>query len=247
MNQLIITDLTRFREGNNDVCIAGVDIQTGECIRPLFLRGDGSNKTRYINQTECKKYNILAGSIISGDFSTTPPISMPHREDRIWSAPKLEGPCTSDQFLNVLKLTNQQSVIQGFGVPLASPKHIDVSQAKSIKSSIITVKVPVAHLEIVRNTFEDRKIQIHFTDYAGQDFRYLAITDFGFFNYIIEKSRDINASVAEVNHFIQQQSDVYLRVGLSRAFQQGDRMGFWLQVNGIYTFPHYLQEIRSYK
>jgi len=45
-----------------------------------------------------------------------------------------------------------------------------------------------------------------------------------------------------INNFIRQQDTVYLRIGLGREYQGG----FWLQVNGIYTFPNYDTEIRSY-
>ncbi|MEZ4693859.1 MAG: hypothetical protein R2837_07675 [Aliarcobacter sp.] len=49
--EIIITDLTRF-SNPAIVCIAGINIATNECIRPL----------PYIATDECLRLNILPGS-----------------------------------------------------------------------------------------------------------------------------------------------------------------------------------------
>ena len=53
--KIIITDLTRF--ANKDiVCIAGINPETNECVRPM----------PYIKKASCKTINILPGAIIEG-------------------------------------------------------------------------------------------------------------------------------------------------------------------------------------
>ncbi|MEE9258030.1 MAG: hypothetical protein V3U37_00685, partial [Nitrospinaceae bacterium] len=53
--------------------------------------------------------------------------------------------------------------------------------------------------------------------------------------------------IGSVNRFINNQNKLYLRIGLGRAWgPENGIYGFWLQVNGIYTFPHYLPAVRSY-
>jgi hypothetical protein len=53
--------------------------------------------------------------------------------------------------------------------------------------------------------------------------------------------------IDNINNFIQNQEDLYLRVGLGREYESKDgRKGYWLQINGIYTFPEYHEGIRSY-
>lgn len=248
MRKLIITDLTRFKEGNNDVCMAAIDIENGECIRPLLKHKSDPNKTRYLTQIECKESNILPGSIIMGNFEKLTTLDPPHNEDCYWHNVALNGHCTSDEFLGVLQRSKQDSVASGFGVALANQqKHIDVSEAKKIKSSIITLEIPVGSLEVMKNTYDPRKININFSDNTGAQFRNLSITDFGFFNHIIAKSKNLDSALFEVNAFIQAQQTVYIRLGLSRCYEVKERRGFWMQVNGIYTFPNFYPEIRSYK
>lgn len=54
--------------------------------------------------------------------------------------------------------------------------------------------------------------------------------------------------LARVNEFIKSQPEAFLRLGPSRAWQNPKGInGHWMQVNGIYTFPEFFEEIRSYK
>ncbi len=48
--QIIITDLTRFSK-KDIVCIAGINPESGECIRPM----------PYIKTERCKELGILPG------------------------------------------------------------------------------------------------------------------------------------------------------------------------------------------
>jgi len=84
--KIIITDLTRF--ANKDiVCIAGINPETNECIRPM----------PYIQKPSCQKLNILPGAIIEGNF-TPRACTAPHNEDRNRAKLKFFGPCTSGEF-----------------------------------------------------------------------------------------------------------------------------------------------------
>jgi len=49
-----------------------------------------------------------------------------------------------------------------------------------------------------------------------------------------------------VKNFISSQNEIYLRIGVGRRWKVSERDGYWLQVNGIYTFPNFLEEIRTY-
>ena len=88
--KIIITDLTRF--ANKDiVCIAGINPETNECIRPM----------PYIQKASCQKLNILPGAIIEGDF-TPCACTAPHIEDKDRAKLKFLGPCSSEQFKSIL-------------------------------------------------------------------------------------------------------------------------------------------------
>jgi hypothetical protein len=51
-----------------------------------------------------------------------------------------------------------------------------------------------------------------------------------------------------LNDFIHQQQEACVRVGLSREYQSPDgRQGFWMQINGVYTFPGFFEGTRGYR
>ena len=114
-----------------------------------------------------------------------------------------------------------------------------------VTRSIITISTSHANIEIVEDFYKPGKIKLNFTDQSGRDFKYIPITDLGFHDYAIQhhQSNDLNS----LNSFIRAQSEVLLRLGLSGSYKAPNgREGYWLQANGIYTFPDYHQEIRSY-
>jgi len=71
MGNIIVTDLTRFSNPDK-VCIAGIDIETGKCIRPL----------PYLSIAECEKLHVLPGTILSGNFTKRLQVEGPHQDDR---------------------------------------------------------------------------------------------------------------------------------------------------------------------
>lgn len=74
MRQIVVTDLTRFKN-EQLVCIAGIDLSNGQCIRPM----------PYLARAECQRLNILPGAILSGVFSPATQVSGPHQEDMNYS------------------------------------------------------------------------------------------------------------------------------------------------------------------
>lgn len=250
MRKIIITDLTRFSEGNSDVCMAGIDIENGECIRPLILQKNGLN--RYLTQEESKSHKIFPGSIIQGNFAPSTAITRPHIEDHNWTECETDGHCTSAQFLSILENSKSDSMEEGFGVELESgQKYIDITEANNIRASIITLKLDPRNIRVVKNKFDAKKINVHITDSSGHEFSFLSLTDYGYYNHIITNNAGTDI-LGDVNKFTRSQEHVYARVGLSRYHEvkgekAADRKGFWMQVNGIYTFPEYYEQIRSYK
>lgn len=232
MMQIIITDLTRFSR-QDIVCIAGINPTTNECIRPM----------PYLPTSECHRLNILPGAILDGNF-TPRPCTDPHTEDRNYQGQlSFKGPCSAEEFREILKVTERPNVEEAFSVKISDgQKHIPDTTPP--QKSIITISVNPSEVSIVPDSFNPGKIKLIFTDKFGCEFRYLPITDLGFYNYAEKNKGD---SFSTLNNFIHSQSEVFFRLGLSREYRSPDgRNGFWLQVNGIYTFPEYLQEIRCY-
>ncbi|GAA5213539.1 hypothetical protein ACFSJ3_03360 [Corallincola platygyrae] len=233
MREVIITDLTRFST-NENVCTAAIDVNTGECLRPM----------PYLKSAKCEELGIHPGAILRGDlnFHTSP--SSPHVEDATYTSLTFHGACSGAQFKQVLENSLTNSVSDGFGIDFdAGQKHIPHDQI--VNCSIITVKILPNELSIHEDQFKPGKIKATFTDGSGHRYSYLSITDRGFHDYA--KSHQNDGRLHEVTDLISRQEEVYLRIGLSRVFQAPDgRYGYWLQVNGIYTFPDFHDEIRTY-
>ena len=233
MSKIIITDLTRFKKGV-EVCTAGADIATGACIRPM----------PYLKMADCEKHQILPGAILSGEFVPIKGLTGPHQEDHQYSKLKFEGPSSSVEFKKALQAGLQPSIEKGFAIKLGDgQKHVPVGHP--VKRSIITIRVDPASIEIVEG-FKEGTTKIHFTDGAGRQFRYLPITDLGFHRYA--EGHRAGKELARLNAFIRKQAEAFLRVGLSRAWPSPQGInGYWMQVNGVYTFPDFLAALRSYK
>ncbi|MCP4095881.1 MAG: hypothetical protein GY748_06540 [Planctomycetaceae bacterium] len=232
MAKYIITDLTRFADPDI-LCTAVIDMETGNCLRPM----------PYLKSQTIKELNIHPGAILDGEIALKQHVENPHLEDATYKNLKYAGPASGNEFKAILDQTLSDSVASGFGIPFAAnQKHIPVGEHS--KCSIITIKISPMALVIREDQFKPGRIKALFTDEAGHSYRYLSITDRGFFDYAKKHQND--GQLNEVQKFILTQKEVYLRIGVGRRFNIGDRDGYWLQVNGIYTFPSFHEEIRKY-
>jgi len=231
---IIITDLTRFKAGNPNVCTAGIDRETGECIRPM----------PYLPFTECTRLGILPGGILTGEFAPVKTRTAPHTEDCNYQKLTFDGPCSGEEFRKVLAGSCFASVEEGFEVSLPAGEKV-IPAGHEVQRSIITLQVASHTIEIVEDSYKPGSIKLHFTDSSGRRHRFLPITDLGFHDYA-QQHRE-SSDLAALNIEIARQNEVFLRIGLSRSYrnQQG-KEGFWMQANGIYTFPTVLRYIRSY-
>ncbi|HUT46162.1 MAG TPA: hypothetical protein VMX36_07730 [Sedimentisphaerales bacterium] len=235
MNRIIIvTDLTRFHKPEI-VCTAGINEDSGECIRPM----------PYLALSECRRLNVLPGAKLSGDFTPSPDRTGPHQEDYSYKKLKYLGPSSSSEFKNALRQGLYGSVEEGFEVTLKdNQKHIPIGD--EVQRSIITVSISPSEIKIIEDSYKPGKIKLNFRDLSGRKFRYIGITDLGFHKYALQHHS--RKELGKINAMIKAQKEVYLRIGLSREYQSpyDERNGYWLQANGIYTFPDYNKEIRCY-
>jgi hypothetical protein len=198
----------------------------------------------YLRTTECERLKILPGAILSGEFVPQRGLSGPHQEDASYSKLKFEGPASSEEFRGALEKGLHDSVEDGFEIKLKDgQKHVPVGH--QVMRSIITLSVDRDSMEIVEDHYSPSKTKIHFRDGSGREFRYLPITDLGFHRYA-DTHRAVR-DLVRLNTSINNQPDVYLRLGLSRAWHNGAINGYWMQVNGVYTFPDFFEGIRSYE
>lgn len=238
METIIITDVTRFSSGTK-LCVAGVTKDGKQCIRPMI---PGASHPDYLSYDNCKKYNILPGMVMTGEFDTPKNISGPHYEDRLVKSLSIEGPSTPEEFETLLKNSLSPSVRLGFG---AIPEDKIIKPEGNAKCSIVTVQPAPGTLRIMENRFKPGRIQLSFADLAGDAYNYLSITDLGLYDFV-GNPKTQKMSIDDVNGILAK-NRVYIRVGLSRIFAADDgRNGYWLQANGVYSFPGYSEIIRAY-
>jgi hypothetical protein len=236
MTDIVITDLTRF--GNqNYLCVAGLTLDGKRCIRPL-KNFDGKNPA-YLTYSGCKEHNVLPGTILSADYTQPQLIEPPHVEDSIIAGKiRVAGIASSEQFESVLEVSACGSISAGFGVSMNGIKKYSTQLQKPTRS-IITLRVDPKSFQV----FEDNygKLRAHVTDSTGETYKYLSVTDLGFFDNVgIPEKRRMSAR--DALSVIHRQKTLYLRVGLSREHEGS----YWLQINGIYTFPDYSLVVRQY-
>lgn len=232
MAKIIITDLTRFWN-QEFVCTAGICTQTGECIRPVLP---------YLRYADCERLEILPGTILSGDFCEPESISSPHTEDRKHSNLTYHGSCSAEDFQEVLESSLSESVSEGFALQL-EPRQKHVPIEHDLSHSIITLKVPPTNIEIIKDAYNEGRIKFNFIDNDMIRHMFWPITDLGFYNYALRNIKKLE----NINDYIHRQNELYLRIGIGRAYQPPNQPnGYWFQINGIYTFPEYNRDIRSY-
>jgi hypothetical protein len=233
--ELIVTDLTRFK--NDDiVCMAGIDVISKICVRPQ----------PYLEKSKCKKLNLLPGAKLKGEFTKAKNVAKPHTEDMDYKGLAFEGPCTSEEFENALKTSLYSSINDGFDNKVPAGTKVIPYSAPAARS-LITIKVKPTQIEIVRNAFDSKSLRLNIKDNDGRKYAYLSITDLGFYNLAVSRQSKPDYT-DELNTFVHNQKTVYLRIGLGRRYKNPSdgRDGFWIQVNGIYTFPKFMTEIRTY-
>lgn len=223
--QIIITDLTRFGDGNPNVCTAGIDTITGECIRPM----------PYLSLATCKRLGILPGGILSGDFIYKADRAGPHQEDANAIGLKFHGASSSETFHEALEDSCFESLEAGFEISLPEGDK-GVPPDHPVGRSIVTIRAIPSSIDIIEDSFKPGKVKLNFRELSGREVRYFPITDLGFHDFAQAHRSD--GKLGELNAWIRTQSEVFLRIGLSRQFQPtGKKLACWMQANGIYTFP----------
>lgn len=233
MTRIVVTEITRF--ANRDiVCSAGIDTESGRCYRPI----------PYLNSARCRELGMVPGAVLSGQFAPSPEAAEPHVEDSSHVNLTFHGHCSNDEFGDVLENSAVDSVEEGFGINLQEAEKC-IEAGLQPRCSLITLRVDPRTVSIVPDQYNKANVKAHFTDGVGRQFRFLTVTDLGVNDLV---GRIGGATVcAEGQRIFRQQPHVYIRLGLSRHYQAPNgRAGYWLQVNGIYSFPEFYRPAREY-
>ncbi|MFZ1765178.1 MAG: hypothetical protein WAT68_00700 [Candidatus Nitrotoga sp.] len=233
--RIIVTDLTRFN--NKLLCLAGLS-EDGECIRPQL-----PSNPYYLSFEFCKESNILPGTILNGVFTKPQKIDAPHIEDSYFSSLKTVGSVSSTEFQAILDRSSFISIKAGFELTSNPIKNfLPLPPCKSI----ITLKLQPKDLHIAHDQYDINKIKAHLTDADGLTLSFIPIKDLGFCDNVGQEATR-KKTAQEMTEYLHTQDMLYVRLGVGRKFKSKDgRDGFWMQVNGIYSFPNYEHILRAY-
>ena len=148
MREMIVTDLTRFAEGKPIVCVAAIDIETGECFRPM----------PYFSSDKCKELNIHPGAILQGKMTLKQDRVQPHLEDASYNKLTYLGPCSGESFQKILDSSLSQSISDGFGI-IFEEKQKYIPLGVDLNRSIITIKIKPNQINIHEDKFKPGKIK----------------------------------------------------------------------------------------
>ncbi len=222
---IVVTDLTTFHDDR--VCIADIVEATGACIRP----------EPYMTRQWCLEQGVKPGSILRGEMTPFENLQPPHVEDHHCPASQSAGQKTAAEFQALLAGQACGSVCQGFDRELPQRQNY-IPREQPPGRSILTVQARRVQLWVS----QFGKLKGHLTDQTGREFAFLPVADLLLREYVLGQD-DPQAACQAVNRHFSAQETVFCRVGLGRAHRLEDgRDGFWLQLNGVYSFPVSWQE-----
>jgi hypothetical protein len=139
---LVITDLTRLKSEGDTVCTAGIDLETGESLRPY----------PYFTKDFCIKHGIVPGVKISALFAPTLNRADPHTEDSLCNNLDVDGPVSSEKFQEVLRKYSVNSLEDGFRVSLPRrEKYFPKDAPPPVSLATLQVKPDQIHLHPGQN------------------------------------------------------------------------------------------------
>lgn len=235
---IVITDLTQMPTAKG-VCIAGID-QYNRCVRPV-LPGGVRQEHLYIKG----ELAIRPRAKVIFDFHQVP-IKPPHIENLGFDPDSIEylGLYTDSEWEGVLQASSFSTVENIYDGLLREHRWVEpdvnvrslgtVSEVQIEKIEFEPLKIP-GHYK-PRLTFRDR------TDWTFP----LPVSDLSFrtfANYEIRRLGSALAASTRMLTMLRSASRLYLRIGLPGPWLNPNtgKVGSWMQVTGIYTFPDYLE------
>jgi hypothetical protein len=235
-DSLAITDLTQM--GGQRVCIAGY-LNDGTCVRPVLSTGGLTKEWLY----EGEKAVIRPFSIIEFEFDSKKGKNQkPHTEDWIICSKhhSYRGMLSEKQQKALLSHIDDIGISKIFGTEIHSGPGWYVRYGEGDRS-IGTISNPQIWEVLYAPSENKFEYRIAFTDRLGSRYN-LAITDLTFRYFLDHLHFRENLTPLEMSQLLVDKlrnAQLFLRIGLARRWEKyPDRC--YLQVNGIYSFPDYL-------
>ena len=234
ITRLVITDLTRMQRGR--VCIAGYD-QNRRAIRPV-LPPPGIPESGLFKDAQPV---IFPFALVAFDLLEPHP-QPPHTEDVFYLPESPQRIRTVQSREAVLAWSEFPDVQAIFGQPVLAGPGFYVLDCQG-ERSLGTIR-PKKIQQVLYAPGEETDAwdyRLAFEDALGRAYR-LKITDLTWQYYcqsLRGETHDPQRIAAELTQALQERQ-VYLRIGLARGWAKFPERCF-LQINGVYTFPDYLE------
>jgi len=238
LTSLIITDLTRMQ--GERVCIAGIT-EDKLVIRPEFDYGGITEDWLLDSNIGIVIRPFAKVQLDLVKSSPTPP----HSEDWIIEKgyKKFERLLKPDEGRAFLQSILDESVVSIFGAEIHHGPGYFIKEGEGNRS-LGTIKVKRIASVFHNDNFGKWNYRISFTDGAG-DFYQLGVTDLTFRYYVDDLRERFEMDSHAIEQMLTgrlQKNAVYLRIGLARPTWPKHPHCCFLQVNGVYSFPDYLDD-----
>ncbi len=222
--RIVLSHLTRMEAPR--ICVAGIEPTTGRHIRPIT--GRSNPLTRELLTEEHGGF-ALGALVELGDIKANP--NPPETEDHLFwpNRARVVGRLSPNRYLDLIRANARHSLRGIFGEELE--RH---NRSYAIEGGHGTASLGILKLQRKSDIQIDRygKLRLRLIR-ADEMPAHLPVTDLRF---VEADHRTIRADVvADVQTRMRRGIEVYLMLGLSRAFlrDDDDRDRHWLQVNGV--------------
>jgi hypothetical protein len=222
--RIVVNHVTRMKSPR--ICVAGVDLDSREHVRPTTPAGDPI--TRAVLREERGPFGM--GAVV--DLGTVlPEPSPPEVEDHRFTVARarhvedMEG----DEFCSLLDEVSEPDLAKAFGPALGRVGDWRYATALGQGDRSLAVLQAGTRPELSVNRYG--KLQLRFNDVDPQT--YVSVTDVRFYT---EDQKTIRSSVVDdVARRLRRGVDAFLMFGLARPFQapRDDQQRHWLQLNGL--------------
>jgi len=221
--RIVVNHVTRMKPPR--ICLAGVDMQSLEHVRPTTSASDPI--TRELLHEEGGPFEM--GAVVELGYTRaipTPPETEDHRF-RTTNARFVE-PMAGDEFLALLELISSPDLSSAFGPALERLQRNYAVERGSGDRSLAVMRAP-KRCELEVDRYGKLRLQMDAPDVQAN----VSVTDIRFYREDQKTLRD--RVVQSVSLRLKRGVGAFLMLGLARAYRarDDDRHRHWLQLNGL--------------
>lgn len=241
-HDILILDVTRMRQDR--ACIVGMTPDK-TIVRPSFKHGHMLIEDLYLPDSQI----IRPGAVLTMDVTPKLDAQPPHTEDYAWHSvdqTRWLRMAQPHKWRAIIETSAVEDLQEAFGAPLHSKRKIEPGKGTRSFASITVDHLIKLHAG--PNMYEETGENVYRLDFAdkmGNAYFRLPIVDLGFIACADHALREGHTDYDNFDAYFRRllrRSEIYLHIGLARAFQTSTKTDAWcwMQVIGIHTFPDYL-------